>query len=102
MKSGFVAAVQRACGVGLLLAAAAARAASFEFNWVGDAGYSTEGFFSYDATIAPNIISESGAGPTTVLDTLSVSFFDPSHTLLESFTTVSGGVSSSGFFQFKF
>ncbi len=88
--------------MGLLLAAAAARAASFEFNWVGDAGYSTEGFFSYDATIAPNIISESGAGPTTVLDTLSVSFFDPSHTLLESFTTVSGGVSSSGFFQFKF
>lgn len=79
-----------------------AQAITFAFNWVGDGGYSTEGLFRYDASIANGVISESGAGPTHGLQSLSVSFFNPAHTLLESFNTVSGGVSSSAFFQFNF
>jgi hypothetical protein len=79
-----------------------AEAITFNFHWEGDAGYTMQGEFGYDETTAPTIISESGAGPTNALDFLSVSFFDPSGNLTQSFNTVSGGVSQSGFFQFNF
>jgi len=52
-----------------------------------------QGEFGYDETTAPTIISESGAGSTNNLDFLTVSFFDPSGSLLQSFNTVSGGIS---------
>jgi hypothetical protein len=61
-----------------------------------------QGEFGYDETTAPIIISESGAGPTNVLDFLTVSFFDPSGNLTQSFNTVTGGISQSSFFAFNF
>ncbi len=79
-----------------------AQAITFDFSWEGDAGYSAIGKFSYDQSTAPTIISESGSGPTNVLDSLMVSFFDPSDNLLQSFNTVAGGVSQSSFFNFNF
>lgn len=79
-----------------------AQAIAFNFNWEGDAGYSAVGTFSYDETTAPAIITESGAGSTNVLQSLSVSFLDPSDTLLGSYNTVAGGVSESQFFTFNF
>lgn len=79
-----------------------AQAISFNFNWQGDAGYSATGMFSYDETTAPTIISESGAGPTNYLQSLMVSFFDPDNNPLQSFNTVTNGVSESPFFQFNF
>jgi hypothetical protein len=79
-----------------------AEAITFNFHWEGDAGYTVQGEFGYDETTAPTIISESGAGATNTLDFLSVSFFDPSGNLTQSFNTVSGGVSQSIFFQFNF
>jgi PEP-CTERM motif len=79
-----------------------AQAISFNFDWQGDAGYSAKGMFSYDETTAPAIISESGAGATNNLESLMVSFFDPSGNSLQSFNTVSNGVSESRFFQFNF
>ena len=79
-----------------------AQAIEFNFSWQGDAGYSALGTFSYDETTAPSIISESGAGPTDYLDSLSVSFFDPSNILLGTYNTVTGGVSESQFFTFNF
>ncbi|RCJ20075.1 PEP-CTERM sorting domain-containing protein [Nostoc sp. ATCC 43529] len=79
-----------------------AQAIDFNFNWLGDAGYSAIGSFSYDETTAPTIISESGAGATNYLQSLSVSFLDPSNNLLGTYNTVSGGVSQSNFFKFNF
>ncbi len=79
-----------------------AQAISFNFNWQGDGGYSAKGMFSYDETTAPAIISESGAGATNNLESLMVSFFDPSNNPLQSFNTVSNGVSESPFFNFNF
>lgn len=79
-----------------------AQAITLQFNWLGDAGYSARGTFSYDETTAPTIISESGAGPTNYLESLKVSFFDPSNNPLQTFNTVSGGVSESPFFNFNF
>lgn len=79
-----------------------AQAIAFHFNWQGDAGYSAIGSFGYDETTAPSIISEAGPGSTSVLDFLTVSFFDPSNNPLQSFNTVAGGVSNSAFFAFNF
>ena len=79
-----------------------AQAISFNFNWQGNGGYSAKGMFSYDETTAPTIISESGAGPTNNLQSLMVSFFDPANNPLQSFNTVTNGVSESPFFSFNF
>lgn len=79
-----------------------AQAIDFKFSWQGDAGYSALGTFSYDETTAPLLISESGLGPTDYLQSLSVSFFDPSNTLLGTSNTVTSGVSNSPFFTFNF
>lgn len=79
-----------------------AQAVDLNFNWLGNAGYSAVGLFSYDEAIAPAIISESGSGATKFLQSLNVSFLDPSKNLLGTYNTVSGGVSKSRFFNFNF
>ena len=79
-----------------------AQAIELNFNWQGDAGYSATGSFSYDETTAPTIISELGSGATNFLQSLNVSFLDPSKNLLGTYNTVSGGVSESNFFKFNF
>ncbi|RCJ36726.1 PEP-CTERM sorting domain-containing protein [Nostoc punctiforme NIES-2108] len=78
------------------------QAIELNFNWQGDAGYSATGSFSYDETTAPTIISELGSGATNFLQSLNVSFLDPSKNLLGTYNTVSGGVSESNFFAFNF
>lgn len=87
-----------------LLASASSHAAqvSYNFAWTGNAGYSLSGQFSYDAATAPAIISESGAGATNHLQSLSVSFFDSANNPLQSHATVVNGVSNSAFFLFNF
>jgi hypothetical protein len=84
------------------LMATSAQAITFNFEWLGDAGFSASGSFSYDETTAPAIFSESGEGPTNVLDSLTVSFFDPSNSLLATFDNVVDGVSTYGFLGFNF
>ncbi|MCC5667612.1 PEP-CTERM sorting domain-containing protein [Nostoc sp. CHAB 5784] len=79
-----------------------ANAIELNFNWQGDAGYSAIGSFSYDETTAPTIISESGSGATNFLESLNVSFLDPSNNPLGTYNTVTGGVSQSDFFAFNF
>jgi len=79
-----------------------AQAVDFNFSWKGDRGYSAIGAFSYDATTAPAVISESGAGPTKSLQSFSVSFFDPAQNLLESGSSVVNGISSDRFLRFDF
>lgn len=79
-----------------------AQAADITFNWKGEAGYSVSGSFSYDETTTPAIISESGAGPTKALESLSVSYFNPSQELIGSGNEVVNGVSRNQFFEFNF
>lgn len=86
----------------IITCANVAAAVNFTFNWKGDAGYELSGSFSYDETISPNIISESGAGATQALQSLSVSFFNPSQELIGTQNEVVNGVSNNQFFQFNF
>lgn len=75
---------------------------TFDYNWTGDGGYKVRGSFSYDEATAPANIVETGAGQRSNLTSLSVAFFDPSNTPLQSFNTVVNGVSNSTFFVFRF
>ncbi|MEH2140686.1 PEP-CTERM sorting domain-containing protein [Nostoc sp.] len=79
-----------------------ADAAEFNFNWKGDTGYSAKGSFNYDTTTAPSVISEAGSGATKNLQSLSISFFDPLNTLINSFTPVLSGVSNYKYLRFNF
>ncbi|MEH2450711.1 PEP-CTERM sorting domain-containing protein [Nostoc sp.] len=79
-----------------------ADAAEFNFNWKGDSGYSAKGSFNYDTTTAPSVISEAGLGATKNLQSLSISFFDPLSTLINSFTPVVSGVSNYRYLRFNF
>ncbi len=87
---------------GLLLTGEQAIAADFTYSFQTDTGYVGQGTFSYDAATAPPVILESVSGPTTTLQSLTLSVFDPSSTLLDSGTAVSGGVSSDTYLGFEF
>ena len=58
--------------------------------------------FSYDETTAPTVISATGLGPTTGVETLDVTFRDPGGTVIQSVSNVAGGVSSYSFLEFSF
>ncbi|MEH2412115.1 PEP-CTERM sorting domain-containing protein [Nostoc sp.] len=90
------------CATSMIVSTNLAQAADLTFNWKGDAGYSVSGSFSYDETTTPAIISESGAGSTKALQSLNVSFFNPSQELIGTKNEVVNGVSSNQFFQFNF
>ncbi len=79
-----------------------ASAITYNFDWTGDSGYSVTGSFSFDESTAPATISKSGLGATNDLETLIVSFFDPSSTPLGTFNNVVGGVSSYQYLNFNF
>ncbi|MEH1845144.1 MAG: PEP-CTERM sorting domain-containing protein [Nostoc sp.] len=79
-----------------------ADAAEFNFNWKGDTGYSAKGSFNYDTTTAPSVISEAGLGATKNLQSLSISFFDPLNTFINSFTPVLSGVSNYRYLRLNF
>jgi hypothetical protein len=101
-KIATIAATSAAFTVAIAAANNPAQAIELNFNWLGDAGYSATGSFSYDETTAPTIISESGSGATDFLQSLNVSFLDPSKNVLGAYNTVAGGVSQSDFFNFNF
>ncbi|WP_334863905.1 PEP-CTERM sorting domain-containing protein [Nostoc sp.] len=90
------------CATSIIASTNLAQAVDLTFNWKGDAGYSASGSFSYDQTTTPAIISESGAGATKALKSLSVSFFNPSQELIGTKDEVVNGVSSNQFFEFNF
>lgn len=89
-----LASIASAVAIALMLAAADASAALITkgFKWTGTGGYTAEGVITYDDSFA--IVSGFGLGGTTGIEALSVSFFDPTNTLLSSQVNVAGGVSS--------
>ena len=90
-----------AIGLGLT-GVAPAQAADFAYSWKGNSGYSATGSFSYSGTSVPASISEIGSGPTSFLNSLSLSVFNPSNNLLDSGSSVANGVSGDPFLMFKF
>ena len=90
------------CATSIIASTNLAQAADLTFNWKGEAGYSVSGSFSYDETTTRAIISESGAGSTKALESLSISFFNPSQQLIGSGLEVVNGISSNQFFEFNF
>jgi hypothetical protein len=81
---------------------APAQAITFNFDWNGNQGYSATGLFSYDENTAPAIFSEIGLGQTQVLQSLNISFFDPSNNLIAAYNNVVNGISTANYFKFNF
>lgn len=81
---------------------APAQAITFNFGWNGNGNYSAIGSFSYEENTAPPTFSESGLGPTQVLQSLNVSFFDPFDNPIDTYNNVVNGISTGNFFKFNF
>lgn len=86
--------IAMAVTIALMLAATNASAALITkgFKWTGTGGYTAEGVITYDDSFL--VVSALDSGPTTGIEALSVSFFDPTNTLLSTQVNVAGGVSS--------
>ncbi|MBD2679640.1 MULTISPECIES: PEP-CTERM sorting domain-containing protein [Nostoc] len=76
--------------------AAPVHAVALNFDWTGDAGYSAKGSFSYDETQGYTTID------TSKLQSITVSFFDPSQKLLNSFAPVTNGSIVYNFLDFNY
>ncbi len=65
-------------------------------------GYLVKATFSYDETKTPEIIAEQGKGKTNVLDSLRVSFYQPSGEIIETYENIVDGVATGTYFEFNF
>jgi len=78
------------------------------FSWAGSTGYTASGTFSYNPSAAVGGIvsasgsSSAGGASNNGLSSLSISFSDPSQTLLGSYTDATGGVVSYSDLVFNF
>ena len=79
-----------------------AEAITVNFTWQGNQGYSATGTFNYDQKTAPAILSEKGVGTTEALESLTVSFADPSNHPIKTYDNINDGVSTGNYFQFNF
>jgi hypothetical protein len=77
-------------------------AATQSFQISGATGYSVKGTFSYDETKNAPIISEQGAGKTSVLDSLVVTFYSPEGEPIRSYENVADGIAKGKYFEFNF
>ncbi|MEH2445174.1 MAG: PEP-CTERM sorting domain-containing protein [Nostoc sp.] len=79
-----------------LLKAVPVHAVTLNFDWTGNVGYSARGSFSYDETQGYTTIDSSK------LQSIAVSFFDPSKKLLNSFAPVINGSIVYDFLGFNY
>jgi hypothetical protein len=79
-----------------------AKAATHEFQWTGQGGYSAKGTFSYDEKMPLKTISEKGAGKTNTLKSLQVTFYSPKGELINTYKNVVEGVVRGNYFEFNF
>ena len=86
----------------LLTRIAPAEAITVNFTWQGNQGYSATGTFNYDQKTAPIILSETGVGTTQALESLTVSFADPSNQPIKTYDNINDGISTGNYFQFNF
>jgi hypothetical protein len=69
--------------------------------------YSTTGhiiktIFSYDETQAVTLIKERGTGKTQTLDTLKISFYQPSGELIATYDNIINGIATDNYLEFNF
>ena len=83
----------------LMTAGSAQALGVYDFEWTGFNGYTVVGTFSGNDT---GTISGLGSGSTSGLESLVVSFFDSTDTLLQVTQNVAGGVSSYDDLSFLF
>jgi hypothetical protein len=74
-----IAATSAALSIAVSINAPKADAAMFNLNWQGSGGYSATGSLSFDDALQGQLITKNE------LDSLNISFFDASNTLLQSF-----------------
>lgn len=82
--------------------AKSAEATTQRFQWTGKTGYYAQGTFSYDEEQASTTISEQGAGKTTTLNSLIVTFYNPSGEAINTYKNVVNGVAEGNYFEFHF
>ncbi len=78
-----------------------ATAATQIFQWQGAQGYTVKGIFEYNNERSP-VISQQGAGQTENLQSLTVSFYDPTDKLIHTYNNVNDGVAKGNYFEFHF
>ncbi len=93
---------------GLVIASIAAvslpaNATTVAINYTGLNGYTAVGSFTYNGATAPTVITEAnGAAATNVIQSFSITFANPAHTVIESGSAVINGVSSDRFFRLTY
>ena len=65
-------------------------------------GYKVETTFSYDAASNSGAIAEQGKGATQAIDNLTVSFYDPSGSMVASYDNIVDGIAQGNYFEFNY
>ncbi len=65
-------------------------------------GYLIETVFSYDDVNHPTIIHEQGKGKTEIVESMQVSFYQPSGKLIATYDNIVDGVAQGNYFEFNF
>ena len=79
-----------------------ATAVTRDFQLNGATGYLVKATFSYDETKTSGAIAEQGKGKTKILDSLTVSFYQPSGELIKTYENIVDGVATGTYFEFNF
>lgn len=79
---------------------APAMAATQTFQWQGAKGYLVRGKFEYDER--SQFISQTGTGETEGLQSLTISFYDPTHKLIHTYNNVTDGIAHGNYFELHF
>jgi hypothetical protein len=81
---------------------AIAEAVTMNFQWTGEKGYSAKVVFSYDEPLNSDQIIEEGKGKAKIIQHLTVSFYNPTGQLLETYDNIKQGISQAPYFRFNF
>lgn len=79
-----------------------ARAITQSFQWTGKKGYFAQGKFSYDETKVSTTIAEHGVGKTDTLQSLTVTFYNPSGESISNYENVVDSMAGGNYFEFHF
>ena len=79
-----------------------AMAISQKLEFDTTAGYKVEATFSYQETEHQPIIRERGKGKTQAIDSMRVSFYQPSGELIETYDNIVDGEVTGNYFEFNY
>ncbi|MEM8828352.1 MAG: hypothetical protein AAGE96_03220 [Cyanobacteria bacterium P01_G01_bin.19] len=79
-----------------------AMAITQKLQFDSDEGYTVTAVFSYDKSLVKDTIKERGHGKTAVIDTMKVSFYNPSNEPIANYDNIIDGVVVGDYFEFNF